>query len=424
VGQRVAILLALADGTLLVRRPFVEANIGRNLSNGGLFRDYLPKNPIGVGEIKSSTDGIVRLNAYRRMEAYPLVMSVAEATDDLLAPWRATLWRHFAVTAGLTAIVGFMGWRITAQSRERRRLEQAYQLLAENSTDVIIRTSSDSKRIFVSPSIRDLTGYAPEELLSGPHGGLIHPDDRATWAASFSGAKSGVTQAAYRMACKDGSYVWVEATRRELPDSGYIASIRDISARKAAEDQLAEATLQLEILARQDGLTGLANRRHFDEAFGLAIRLAIRNSTPLSLILIDVDSFKAFNDYYGHHAGDNCLKRVAAALMDTSHRPTDLCARYGGEEFVLLLPDTPEAGALVIAERARCAVRSLKIEHLPTPQKIVTISLGVASVVRANGQDNAGDLVKAADSALYTSKMNGRDRVSSTTPAVNATVVD
>jgi diguanylate cyclase (GGDEF)-like protein/PAS domain S-box-containing protein len=422
LGPRGAILLALVDGTLLVRRPFVEANVGRKLINGGLFRDYLPKSPTGVVEITSSTDGIVRLNAYRLMGPYPLVISVAEATDDLLMPWRATLWRHFAVTAGLIAIVGFMGWRIATQSRGRRRLEQAYQLLAENSTDVIMRIGPNSKRIYLSPSIRDLTGYEPEELLNGPHGGLIHPDDRATWAASFAGAKSGITQATYRMARKDGSYVWVEATRRELPDGGYVASIRDIAARKVAEDRLAEVNLQLEILARQDGLTGLANRRQFDETLEVEIRRAIRDQTPLSLIMIDVDSFKAFNDYYGHHAGDNCLRRVALALMDTSHRPADLSARYGGEEFVLLLPNTPETGALAIAESARRAVRSLEIEHLPAPGKIVTISLGVASVVPANGQDDAGDLVKAADKALYASKMSGRDTVSSMTPSADATV--
>jgi diguanylate cyclase (GGDEF)-like protein/PAS domain S-box-containing protein len=424
LGPRGAILLALVDGTLLVRRPFVEANVGRKLINGGLFRNYLPKSPTGVAEITSSTDGIVRLNAYRLMEPYPLLISVAESTDDLLMPWRATLWRHFAVTAGLIAIVGFMGWRIAAQSRERRQLEQAYQLLAENSTDVIMRIGPDSKRIYLSPSIRDLTGYAPEELLNGPHGGLIHPDDRATWAASFADAKSGITRGTYRMVRKDGSYVWVEATRRELPDGGYVASIRDISARKVAEDRLAEANLQLEILARQDGLTGLANRRQFDETLEVEIRRAIRDQTPLSLIMIDVDSFKAFNDYYGHHAGDDCLRRVGLALMDTSHRPADLSARYGGEEFVLLLPNTAESGALAIAERARRAVRSLEIEHLPTPEKIVTISLGVASVVPANGPDDAGGLVKAADKALYASKMRGRDRVSSMTPPADATVVD
>jgi diguanylate cyclase (GGDEF)-like protein len=140
--------------------------------------------------------------------------------------------------------------------------------------------------------------------------------------------------------------------------------------------------------------------------------------------MIDVDSFKAFNDYYGHHAGDDCLRRVGLALMDTSHRPADLSARYGGEEFVLLLPNTAESGALAIAERARRAVRSLEIEHLPTPEKIVTISLGVASVVPANGPDDAGGLVKAADKALYASKMRGRDRVSSMTPPADATVVD
>jgi diguanylate cyclase (GGDEF)-like protein/PAS domain S-box-containing protein len=414
IGQNGSIALALADGALLVRRPYVEPDVARTLQNGAVFRGPPSKNSIGIVKITSSIDGITRLTSYRRMEAYPLVITVGESMGDILAPWQATLWSRLALTAGLVALVGFLGVRLTAQIRERDRVEKVYRLLAENSTDVIIRVGPNLERIYVSPSGRDLTGFEPSELPAGPQGGLIHPDDRPAWKASFASPSStGLTQATFRLARKDGSYVWVEATRRQLPDGGFISSTRDISSRKEAEDRLAEATRQLEVLARKDGLTRLANRRQFDETLEAEFRRAIRENTPLSLIMIDVDRFKAFNDKYGHPGGDRCLRRIALALMDVANRPADLSARYGGEEFALLLPNTSEAGALAIAERARCAVRSLEIEHPEAPEKIVTISLGVAWLLPGHGRNEAEDLVKAADVALYTSKAEGRDMVSS-----------
>ena len=421
IGSSASIALALADGTLLVRRPYVDLTPGLSLRSGVVFRDYLSQNSIGIVKIKSSIDGVTRLTSYRRMEAYPLVITVGESMGDILAHWWATFWSRLALTAGLVALVGFLGVRFTAQIRARERVEKAYQLLAENSTDVIIRVGPNLERIYVSPSGRDLTGFDPSELPAGPQGGLIHPDDRPAWKASFASPSStGLTQATFRLARKDGSYVWVEATRRQLPDGGFISSTRDISARKEAEDRLAEATRQLEVLARKDGLTGLANRRQFDETLETEIRRAIRENTPLSLIMIDVDRFKAFNDKYGHPGGDRCLRRIALALIDVANRPADLVARYGGEEFALLLPNTSESGALALAERARCEVRSLAIVHCEAPEKIVTISLGVAWLVRG---DEAEDLVKAADLALYASKAGGRDTVSSMTAPAEAVVV-
>jgi diguanylate cyclase (GGDEF)-like protein/PAS domain S-box-containing protein len=287
-----------------------------------------------------------------------------------------------------------------------------------------MRIGPDAKRVYISPSVRDLTGYEPEELMTGSHGGLVHPDDRAGWEASLtSSAIAEMPQTTYRMVRKDGSSVWVETTRRRLPDGGYISTTRNISARKEAEDRLANVNRQLEVLARHDGLTGLANRRQFDETLEAEFRRAIRDKTPLSLIMIDVDCFKAFNDSYGHPAGDHCLSQIALLLGDIANRPADLAVRYGGEEFALLLPNTSRVGALAIAERARCAVRSLGIEHRETPEKIVTISLGVAWLVPGHGRSEAADLVKAADVALYASKAGGRDMISSMTSPAEATVV-
>jgi diguanylate cyclase (GGDEF)-like protein len=163
-------------------------------------------------------------------------------------------------------------------------------------------------------------------------------------------------------------------------------------------------------LAFSDGLTGVANRRRFDEALGSEWSRAARDSAPLALIMMDLDFFKGFNDNYGHQAGDLCLQRVAHALHDCVARPADLVARYGGEEFVALLPGTDLAGATQIAEQMRAAVESLSIVHAGSSLQHLSMSLGVACDTPASGQD-AGSLLNAADDALYRAKLGGRNRV-------------
>jgi diguanylate cyclase (GGDEF)-like protein len=168
----------------------------------------------------------------------------------------------------------------------------------------------------------------------------------------------------------------------------------------------------LQSMARIDGLTGLANRRHFDEKLDAEWRRCARSGTPLALILIDLDHFKLFNDYYGHQAGDTCLQQVAACLKREFTRSHDLVARYGGEEFVCVLPETPLAGAEAKAHALEVAIRELKIAHEKTevPGCIVTISLGVAAVVPVAGEDRAS-LILSADRSLYLAKGAGRGQV-------------
>ncbi|MDX8407111.1 MAG: diguanylate cyclase [Mariprofundaceae bacterium] len=186
------------------------------------------------------------------------------------------------------------------------------------------------------------------------------------------------------------------------------------AALKALEQErrkLAEAYRELELLSSLDGLTNIANRRFFDETFSKEWQRAMRATEPLSLIMVDVDFFKPYNDTYGHQAGDECLKLVAKALKDVLHRPTDLVARYGGEEFVVLLPGTHAAGAAGIGEQLRCAVHDLGLPHEgSTVDDVVTISLGVATAVpMLKHQPEA--LLKVADEALYSAKNKGRNRV-------------
>jgi diguanylate cyclase (GGDEF)-like protein len=175
--------------------------------------------------------------------------------------------------------------------------------------------------------------------------------------------------------------------------------------------KLDAANQELTRLTSLDGLTGLANRRHFDETMQREWRRAARYKRPLALALVDVDNFKQFNDTYGHLAGDECLKGVAGALHAVSRRPSDLVARYGGEEFALVLPETDLAGAKRVGEGLCDAIRALRVEHRATAPGYVSISVGVASMMP--GQDGTGpqSLIAEADLALYAAKAGGRDRV-------------
>ncbi|WP_082700417.1 sensor domain-containing diguanylate cyclase [Magnetospirillum sp. XM-1] len=197
-----------------------------------------------------------------------------------------------------------------------------------------------------------------------------------------------------------------------------VISHHDISERKAAESHLRH-------LAMVDGLTGIANRRTFNETLGLEWRRAARSGTPLSLLMIDVDHFKAYNDHYGHQAGDECLRAVATALAATARRPGDLVARYGGEEFGVVLPGSTLAEAEALAEKMRLAVAALHLPHAASQTAAeVTISIGASSLHPAPLSDasqgkplDTESLIANADTALYRAKTGGRNRVSAQTAA-------
>ncbi|MBW4576450.1 MAG: PleD family two-component system response regulator [Aphanothece sp. CMT-3BRIN-NPC111] len=175
--------------------------------------------------------------------------------------------------------------------------------------------------------------------------------------------------------------------------------------------QLEAANQELQRLVSSDGLTKIANRRRFDEYFDLEWRRMAREALPLSLILCDIDFFKAYNDTYGHIAGDGCLQQVANAISSNAKRPGDLAARYGGEEFAVILPNTQANGALYLAEKIRESVKKLEVAHAGSQIcQYVTLSLGVASMVPQHNT-SAATLIAAADKALYQAKEEGRDRV-------------
>ncbi len=309
--------------------------------------------------------------------------------------------------------------RVAAEQRLKES-EARYRLLAEHSTDMVLELDLDLKRRYVSPACREIFGYEPEEMIGGTSGAMAHPEDAQRLAQVFRSLLDGCVDrhsVIARRRHRDGRWIWVETQYRALKDpgtgalTGIIASVRDISARKAVEDQLAEAYQRLEALAREDGLTGLANRRTFDDALSREYRRSLRDNKSLGLIMIDVDCFKTFNDRYGHPAGDECLRRISKTLTNALFRPGDLAARYGGEEFAVLLPDTDEHGAAIIGERIRQAVLHLAIEHDASRRRIMTVSVGAASVGRNTFEGGPEALLQSADRALYRAKDAGRNRV-------------
>ncbi|MRV76032.1 diguanylate cyclase [Duganella sp. FT92W] len=189
-----------------------------------------------------------------------------------------------------------------------------------------------------------------------------------------------------------------------------LIQISDVSIAVGREKLLRDQAMVLRSQTFSDGLTGIANRRHFDVAIDKELRRAKRYGNHLSLLMIDIDHFKPYNDHYGHQQGDQCLIQVAGALSAMLQRSTDLLARYGGEEFAIVLPDTDGAAAYMLAETMRTRVIALDLPHEKSPDSLVTVSVGIATMCGADQYDVPG-LINAADRALYAAKHAGRNCV-------------
>jgi two-component system chemotaxis family response regulator WspR len=195
--------------------------------------------------------------------------------------------------------------------------------------------------------------------------------------------------------------------------AGYISRLQRDEAfqfLRASQKNLADANIELQKLAALDSLTGIANRRRFDEVMRAEWQRGQRDKKPLSLLMCDIDCFKVYNDSFGHLAGDLCLKKAAAVLTEHLKRPADVAARFGGEEFAIVLPDTDHGGALLIAEACRKHIEQLEIENPQAPNGFISMSIGLATVVPSK-DGSAEGLIALADKALYQAKNDGRNRV-------------
>jgi diguanylate cyclase (GGDEF)-like protein/PAS domain S-box-containing protein len=272
---------------------------------------------------------------------------------------------------------------------------------------------------YIGPQIEPLLGWAQDSWLTADDWAMrIHPEDR-DYVVNFciAQSKAGVDhEADYRALTKNEGYVWirdvVHVARNENGEvDALVGFMFDISERKKSEEKLIALQRELEALSFKDSLTGVANRRKFDASLDLEWASARRSALPLSLIMLDVDFFKQYNDRYGHLQGDDCLRSIAQTLSLAVTRPRDVVARFGGEEFVLVLPETDAAAAQHVAERCKKMLAKLQIPHeASTIDGVVTVSMGVGTFHPA-GETGSKHFIEVVDKLLYQAKQNGRNRI-------------
>ncbi|MDA9478878.1 diguanylate cyclase [Bradyrhizobium sp. CCBAU 65884] len=407
IGAQGSICLISATGTILVRWP---SGTGKNVSDTDLFQKRLKASPVGFYRIVSPFDGVAKYFGYEVTPEYSMVVTVARSEAEVLHGWRSDLKRDLVVAALLMTVIAGMAWLLASQFGVRMRLARRYRLLAENSADIVILLDRQGRLQYVSQSVKASLGYAEKELVGRSCLDVVHAEDRE----KVVGASVGLTDPAvsrsvvFRTKCKDGKLVWLEANFKlagESPDGSreIVGVLRDITKRKELEDELSEANLRLSRLATTDGLTRLANRRHFD----IFMRAAYAEHAVLAALLIDIDHFKGFNDALGHQAGDACLQRIAQVIDSSTTGTSGLSARYGGEEFAVVLPGVSEEQALVVANALRLMVRQLGIQHPRASRGHVTVSIGVAAKTATTIDEVA--LIRDADIALYNAKELGRN---------------
>lgn len=305
--------------------------------------------------------------------------------------------------------------------------EQKYKAIAMSSASWEAWFDENGKLIWTNDLVEDLTGFNAEEsfLIDNFLGSLIITDDVSVLNQKFKTTLKNQTggHAETRIHHKTEGCKWLLIYWRPLSDTnknfkGFRTSIIDITERKRAESEIASLATQLqkeketaEKISLTDGMTGISNRRYLDDQVILEYFRMKRTGQPLSIIMLDVDFFKLYNDTYGHLQGDECLKNIARVMKNSVKRATDITARYGGEEFVILLPDTSDSGVQTVAERIRQNVELLNMEH--TSSKIasfVTVSIGTATFNKYS-DISPEMMIQKADEALYKAKNSGRNRV-------------
>ncbi len=411
LGSTGVITMLQKNGIVLARSVDNETSVGRDLANSALIKDMHGRPSASVYYFQSTFDDSWRLAFYKLSDRFPIIVVATESKEEVLAPWREEAIFRMALVFILILLIGSTGYYLVRQLLERQRIaavmaakEADFRLLAEESSDMVMRIGLDERILYASPACLRVLGWSPEQITGTPALAGVNPEDLPHVQETVRDLKLGEieeTKLIYRTRHHDGGEIWLETALRATRDnvtgriSGVVAISRDMTEHKDLEARLSN-------LASQDGLTGIANRRHFDERLQTEWRRAAGDETPLSLLMVDVDNFKKFNDQYGHQAGDACLKAVAQAIA----------ARYGGEEFVLLLPNTDEIGCASVAARLSESLAALNIPHaLNPPSKRVTISAGGATGwPGAESANNHPSLIAAADRALYAAKHAGRDR--------------
>nr|WP_255608021.1 sensor domain-containing diguanylate cyclase [Ancylobacter sp. Lp-2] len=309
----------------------------------------------------------------------------------------------------LVDLANLAGEVLSLEQRARLAEERGadFRLLAETSTDTIVRGDLDGIRLYISPSVRTLLGYEPEELVGRRAAEIVHPEDRVGFAELMRSVRAGhltVGVVEVRQRHRDGSWVWMEASLRLTYDrvtgeaNGYVASVRGIDRRKQEE-------ARLEHLASHDALTGLPNRALFDQHLAQVVARLRDGGPRFAVLYMDIDRFKQINDGFGHRAGDAVLREVAGRLR-AALAPGDVVARLGGDEFAMvLMEDGAAADTAAVAGRLIAAfAEPFAFEGMP-----VTLGLSIGIALAPDCGEDPEPLVAGADRALYAAKLAGRN---------------
>ncbi|AOV06715.1 sensor domain-containing diguanylate cyclase [Sporosarcina ureilytica] len=297
------------------------------------------------------------------------------------------------------------------------RKERLYRHIAENSTDFISLHTRDGAYTYVSPNY-SLLGYSSSELVGKSPHDFIHEDDiQKINDLNDDPYTIGETKTStYRFRCKNGRYIWMESKYKFVLSNDDVAGemicvSRDVTKNKQKLIALEEEKQSLRKTVYTDSLTGVSNRRYFKRQFKKMYQQSLQDCTPFSLVIIDIDYFKQYNDTYGHQKGDECLSKVANALA-RGVRENDTVCRIGGEEFCMIFPHTNKEKAISLAERICRKVEGLQIPHHNSAvSKFVTVSAGVSSTSGSFEYANEKELFRLADQALYSAKKDGRNCV-------------
>jgi two-component system cell cycle response regulator len=372
--------------------------------------------------------GMDGLETCRRLKAHPattripvIFMSARDATDDIVAGFDSGAADYIPKPLRLEEVCARVRAQLRLRSSSETQTAQADRLrMIVNSMDQGLLIIERNGRVqYANPACDRYLGYAPEELVGRSLADLLaHGADGAAAADTpdVTATHQGTREVWIRHRDGDLRAMDLTMTPMHAADGLFVALLHDITHHKQSEDALQRA-------AMLDPLTKIANRRHFDTFLQQEWQRALRSALPLSLVVLDVDHFKRYNDILGHAAGDACLQQVAQALQAHAARATDLAARYGGEEFVLLFADTPADSAVQLAEKIRASIEALEIPNpRSTSSPWLTVSVGVATIVPTQLDDIAHLFVRA-DRAMYAAKAGGRNRVEATVVGVAWDVV-
>ena len=358
--------------------------------------------------------GMDGLETCRRLKAHPataripvIFMSARGETEDIVAGFDTGAADYIPKPLRMEEVCARVRaqLRLTSGSAAQKEQTERLRMIVDSMDQGLLIVERNGRVQYANPACDRYLGYAADELVGRSLAELLaQHDSQPDGAAAMDAIGHGTREVLIRH--RDGGLRAMDLTMTPMhaADDLFVALLHDITHHKQSEDALHRA-------AMLDPLTKIANRRHFDAFLEKEWQRAIRSAQPLSLVVLDVDHFKLYNDTLGHVAGDVCLQKVAHALEAHALRPTDLAARYGGEEFVLLFAETPHEAAARLAEAIRTTVEALQLPNPRSPTSPwITVSVGVATIVPTQ-LDEIGQLFVCADRAMYAAKEAGRNRV-------------